>query len=65
MIVTVFKYLRHGRKKVYAHKFAHKIVFIYISHFPEVLLNFENIAKTILVALEALISIFRKDHSVL
>ena len=49
----MFKYLRHGRKKVYAHKFASKILFIYISHFPEVfrlhiLLNVENIAKTIL-----------------
>ena len=28
-------------------------------------LNVENIAKTILVALEVSISIFRKDHSVL
>ena len=28
--------VRHGRKKVYAHKFAFKILFIYISHFPEV-----------------------------
>ena len=25
-----------GRKKVYAYKFASKILFIYISHFPEV-----------------------------
>ena len=30
-----------------------------------ILLNVENIAKTILVALEISISIFRKDHSVL
>ena len=36
LIVTVFKYLGHGRKKVYAHKFASKMFFIYISHFPEV-----------------------------
>ena len=28
--------LRHSRKKVYVHKFASKILFIYISHFPEV-----------------------------
>ena len=54
MILTVLKYLRHCRKKVYAHKFASKILFKYISHFPEVfiLLNVENIANTILVALE-------------
>ena len=70
MIVTVFKYLRHRRKKVYAHKFDSKILFIYICQIPEVfslniLLNDENIAKTILVALEVLISIFWKDHSVL
>ena len=31
MIVTVFKYLRRCRKKVYAHKFDSKILFIYIS----------------------------------
>ena len=44
MIVTVFKYLRHRRKKVYAHKFDSKILFIYISHFPEVFVkkNREN-----------------------
>ena len=36
MIVTVFKYLRHCRKKVYAHKFDSKILLKYISHFPEV-----------------------------
>ena len=70
MIVTVFKYLRHCRKKIYAHKFVSKILFIYISHFPEVLhlnilLNVENIAKTILVALEVSISIFRRDYTVL
>ena len=70
MIVTVFKYLRRCRKKVYAHKFDSKILFIYISHFSEVfylniLLNVENIAKTILLALGVSISIFRKDHSVL
>ena len=67
MILTVFKYLRHCRKKVYAHKFDSKILFKYISHFPElfILLNVENIANTILVALEVSISIFRKDHSVL
>ena len=62
MIVTVFKYLRHCRKNVYAHRFDLKILFIYISHFPNILLNVENIAKTILVALEVSISIFRKDH---
>ena len=31
-----YKYLKHSRKKVYAHEFASKILFIYISHFPEV-----------------------------
>ena len=36
MIVTMFMYLRHCRKKVYAHKFDSKILFIYISHLPEV-----------------------------
>ena len=70
MIVTVFKYLRHSRKKLYVHKFASKILFIYI-FLPslkfrlDIFLNVENIAKTILVALEVLISILRKDHSVL
>ena len=34
MIVTA--YLRHCIKKVYAHKFDSKILFIFISHFPEV-----------------------------
>ena len=36
--------------------------FSYISHFPEVFVFIENIAKTILVALDVSISIFRKDH---
>ena len=68
MIVTLFKYLRHGRKKVYVH-FASTILFIYIlltslKFRLDILLNVENIAKTILVALEVSISIFRKDHSV-
>ena len=53
------------------HKFASKILYIYIffslpcSFCLNILLNVENIAKTILVALEVSISIFRKDHSVL
>ena len=74
MIVTVFKYLRHCRKKVNAHKFDSKILFIYVYIYIymfltslkfsfKYLLNVENIAKTILVALEVSISILRKDHS--
>ena len=70
MIVTVFKYLRHSRKKVYTHKFTSKILFIYIFLTSlrfrlNILLNVKNIAKTVLVALEVSTSIFRKDHSVL
>ena len=72
MIVTVFKYLKHCRKQVYAHKFDSKILFIYVNIYSSlpcnfrlnILLNVENIAKTILVALEVSISILRKVHSV-
>ena len=67
MIVTVFKYLRHCRKKVYAHKFDSKILFHIHFSLPcsfrlNILLNVENITKTILVALEVSISILRKYH---
>ena len=68
MIVTVFKYLRHCRKKVYAQNLSLRYfsyIFLTSLKFSFKYLNVENISKTIMVALEVSISIFRKDHSVL